>query len=132
MDFANEQSSRGTMKGFVKPAFFVAGWVAAVAMLATKVGSLRTDIEEVLSASAPVTTASATSTKRGFVSAYRAALPASLDGGTPLETATGLFGSAPEMNPRHYQKLEEGSVKATLRMLERLRLGINVRDLIPQ
>jgi hypothetical protein len=58
MDFGNEQSSRGTMKSFVKPAFFVAGWLAAVAMLATEVGSLRTDIEEVLSAG-PVATASA-------------------------------------------------------------------------
>ncbi len=27
---------------------------------------------------------------------------------------------AAEMNPRHYQKLEEGSVNATLRTLERL------------
>lgn len=35
------------------------------------------------------------------------------------------------MNPRHYQKLEEGSVNATLRTLERLcsALGVDVQDL---
>lgn len=30
------------------------------------------------------------------------------------------------MNPRHYQKLEEGSVNVTLRTLERLSLGFKV------
>ena len=36
------------------------------------------------------------------------------------------------MNPRHYQKLEEGSVNATLRTLERLCLAfsVDVRDLL--
>ncbi len=35
------------------------------------------------------------------------------------------------MNPRHYQKLEEGSVNATLRTLARLAsaFGLDVRDL---
>ena len=66
MDFGNEQRSRGTLKGFVKPAFFVAGWVVAAAMLATQVGSLRTDVEQVLAASMPVATASAMST-RGLI-----------------------------------------------------------------
>ena len=38
---------------------------------------------------------------------------------------------AAEMNPRHYQKLEEGSVNATLRTLERLckAFRVDVRDL---
>ena len=38
---------------------------------------------------------------------------------------------AAEMNVRHYQKLEEGSVNATLRTLERLSaaLRVDVRDL---
>ena len=36
-----------------------------------------------------------------------------------------------EMNPRHYQKLEEGSVNATLRTLERLNraFGVDIREL---
>ena len=36
-----------------------------------------------------------------------------------------------EMNPRHYQKLEEGSVNATLRTLERLEnaFGVDAREL---
>jgi transcriptional regulator with XRE-family HTH domain len=36
-----------------------------------------------------------------------------------------------EMNARHYQKLEEGSVNATLRTLERLEhaFGVDVLDL---
>jgi len=40
---------------------------------------------------------------------------------------------AAEINPRHYQKLEEGSVNATLRTLERLSRAfrVDVRDLFP-
>jgi hypothetical protein len=54
MDFGNEQRSRGTMKGFVMPALFVAGWVAAASILAIEVGPLRTDIQEVLSRTFPL------------------------------------------------------------------------------
>lgn len=39
-----------------------------------------------------------------------------------------------EINPRHYQKLEEGSVNATLRTLERLckAYRVDMRDLFPR
>ena len=41
---------------------------------------------------------------------------------------------AAEINSRHYQKLEEGSVNATLRTLERLckAYRVDVRDLFPR
>jgi len=41
---------------------------------------------------------------------------------------------AAEINPRHYQKLEEGSVNATLHTLERLcrAFGVDVHDLFPR
>jgi hypothetical protein len=61
MDFASEQKSRSTIKALVGPAVFMAGWIAAAAMFATGVGSPRSlgsDIEDVLSASLPVETAS--------------------------------------------------------------------------